>query len=82
MYLFKVYDNGLCNIYNYYFLLKTEESIMCPFKSDCSMFCPPELYGNRHKTCARYMAANEIGIAAVPHEMSAINYALIQTLKR
>jgi hypothetical protein len=55
---------------------------MCPFKSDCSMFCPPELYGNRHKTCARYMAANEIGIAAVPHEMSAINYALIQTLKR
>lgn len=55
---------------------------MCPFKSGCSMFCPPELYGSRHKTCARYMAANEVGIAAVPNEMSAINYALIQTLRK
>jgi hypothetical protein len=54
---------------------------MCPFKEGCSVFCPPELYCDRHKTCARYMAASEVGIAAVPHEMSAINYALIQTLK-
>jgi hypothetical protein len=54
---------------------------VCPFKGDCSMFCPPELYRERHKTCARYMAASKVGMAAVPHEMSAINYALIQTLR-
>lgn len=76
----KIYDNGYVKAivicYN------KEASTMCPFKSDCIISCPPELYCNRHKTCARYIAAKEVGIAAVPDEMSAINYALIQTLKR
>ncbi len=62
-------------------LSEVEESLVCPFKGDCSIFCPPELYRERHKTCARYMAASKVGMAAVPHEMSAINYALIQTLR-
>jgi hypothetical protein len=54
---------------------------MCPYQSSCSNLCPQELYINQYKSCARYHAANIVGIAAVPHDMTSINYALIEKLE-
>lgn len=55
---------------------------MCPFRSCCSMICPIDFCQKRHESCARYEVAKELGIEAVPDDMSTINYTLIEKLKK
>ncbi len=55
---------------------------MCPFRSRCSMICPIDFCQKRYESCARYEVAKELGIEAVPEDMSAINYTLIEKLKK
>ena len=55
--------------------------MMCPYQCECSMLCPRELYQGRYLACARYQAANTVGMGSVPHDMTAINYALAEKLK-